>query len=102
MEVIAGMTIDCDFQILVLHSRIFFAAVGSGVCFKALVQLEDHLLQTMAGVMRLAVQILCCLLGVFGLKECIRSQIFNVLFLCLVLALYSKLKIPNFEFERGC
>jgi hypothetical protein len=22
MEVIAGMTIDCDFQILVLHSRI--------------------------------------------------------------------------------
>jgi hypothetical protein len=35
MEVIVGIIIDCDFQILDLHSR-----VGSGVCLKVSFQLE--------------------------------------------------------------
>jgi hypothetical protein len=48
---------------------------------------RGHLLQAMDGVMRLVVQISCCLLGVYGLQECITSQQFNALFLCLVLAL---------------
>ena len=48
---------------------------------------RGHLLQAMDGVMRLVVQFSCCLLGVYGLQECITSQEFNVLFLYLVLAL---------------
>jgi uncharacterized CHY-type Zn-finger protein len=68
MEVIVGMIIDCDFQILDLHFRngcvitlVFNKLFEFGHCLWVAVQLEGHLLQTMEGVIRLVVKILCCL-----------------------------------------